>query len=543
MKRIFGLFALLVAASSYGQKTLSKDYEYKVSSPYKYVDADDKYYLSEEGKAVKVSFDKRDIYVQKFDPATGNEVSSKFYEDAVAKNTVFERILFINGKAVIFLTQWDGDNKKEQLYTQEVNMDTGILQGEKQLLLKIDGKVTGEGSGRMMDFNLVNKFPVYRSFDNKKFLVKYRRIPEVKNDKKSFDKIGFVIFDENMKEISNREVTMPYTERRMNNLDYQLDNNGDLYLLTKVYHDDSGDDKKSKKDEEANYHLEMMVLKAGAKEFKTAQIENGNKFINSVQMYDIPNGNGVIAAGFYSNGRGKDFQSASDGAITFRVSPDAEVGKVHYYDIPVEIINEYSSKKAIRKNEKKEESGEGAKFGNLVFRELKIMPDGSIFMAAEQYILVVSTHYSSSGTRTTYSYNYNSVLVLKADKEGNLQWMKKIPKFQHGSRGRGGMSFEHFENGSEHFLVFFDNVKNIDLPVDKVPAMHNDGHGGYLTAVKIDDKTGDISKGSILNVREIEDYKLKEMSMEKMMHTSNDSFMFEAYKKGKEDIMIVVKLK
>ena len=34
----------------------------------------------------------------------------------------------------------------------------------------------------------------------------------------------------------------------MNNLDYQLDNDGNLYLLTKVFHDDSNQDKKSKKD-------------------------------------------------------------------------------------------------------------------------------------------------------------------------------------------------------------------------------------------------------------------------------------------------------
>lgn len=44
--------------------------------------------------------------------------------------------------------------------------------------------------------------------------------------KKSYYVIGLVAFGENLTQISNREIKMPYTERRMDNLDYQLDNEG-----------------------------------------------------------------------------------------------------------------------------------------------------------------------------------------------------------------------------------------------------------------------------------------------------------------------------
>ena len=92
------------------------------------------------------------------------------------------------------------------------------------------------------------------------------------------------------------------------------------------------------------------------------------------------------------------------------------------------------------------------------------------------------------------------------------------------------MSYKFFNNASDDFLVFLDNVKNIDLPDDKQPAQHSDGQGGYLTAVKINDNTGDYKKGSILNAREVEDFKLYQFSTDRVIETSENTFVLEAYK-------------
>ena len=92
-------------------------------------------------------------------------------------------------------------------------------------------------------------------------------------------------------------------------------------------------------------------------------------------------------------------------------------------------------------------------------------------------------------------------------------------------------------------MVFLDNVKNIDLPIDKTPALHSDGQGGYLTAVKIADSDGSLTKSSILNGRDIEDFQMHQFSVNRVFKTSENSFMLEVYKKKKEDIMIKVVLK
>ena len=120
--------------------------------------------------------------------------------------------------------------------------------------------------------------------------------------------------------------------------------------------------------------------------------------------------------------------------------------------------------------------------------------------------------------------------------------MKKIPKNQIGSRGRGGMSFQYLFNNNNHYVVYLDNVKNIDLPLNKFPERHSDGHGGYLTCVKINDKDGSVTKGSILDVRGMEEFNLHQINMDRVFQTSENSFMMEAYKKKKEDIMLKINL-
>jgi len=86
--------------------------------------------------------------------------------------------------------------------------------------------------------------------------------------------------------------------------------------------------------------------------------------------------------------------------------------------------------------------------------------------------------------------------------------MKKITKNQRGTKGKGGMSYKYFNANNNHYIVFLDNVKNIDLPIDKEPKQHTDGQGGYLTTVKISDADGELKKETILNAREVEDFEI-----------------------------------
>lgn len=103
------------------------------------------------------------------------------------------------------------------------------------------------------------------------------------------------------------------------------------------------------------------------------------------------------------------------------------------------------------------------------------------------------------------------------------------------------------------FIVIFkynnfnknSNAKNIDLPLDKVPTLQPDYKKslGLLTAYKVSDANGEVSKLSILDTRNVNDMTIYQIKVTNIAPLNDGSFVFEAYKKKKEDILIKVKLK
>lgn len=540
-KTILFLALFIVAPLCYSQKELSKDYSYKISEPYKVFDASEKIYFAKGNEALALKLDGKEILIQKFNTDKPSFVKETKYEKLFPKNYSVEDVLEIGGRYYVFYSSWDGDNDKEQLFSVEIDFDKGEFVTNHKLLFQVNGKIAGTmARSGMFSLSVEDKFDIFRSYDKRSVLVQYRKKPEVKRDTKSFDIIGLAAFDSQLNEISNREITMPYTERRMNNLDYQLDNDGNLYLLTKVFHDDSNDDKKKKKDTEANYHIELFQIPSKSDKINISKFDNKDKFITKLWMFDSSK-DFLVCGGFYSNGKG-DFDD-SDGILAFKIDKAGKVYDHVSHDIPVSILNQYESAKTKKKNEKKEQKGEEAKFSDLILRDLIVNDDGSLVLVGEQYFVREHTTYSSKGgARTYYTYHYNDMLVTKIGAKGELNWMSKIPKNQMGRRGQGGMSYKYFRANNNHYLIFLDNVKNIDLPIDKTPAMHSDGQGGYLTAVKISDSDGVNSKASILNGRDIEDFQMHQFSVNRVFKTSENSFMLEVYKKKKEDIMIRVEM-
>lgn len=580
MKKLIGLALLGLCLQVKAQKTLSPDYSFTVSEPYRVFDAEKKFYFAENGKTLSVKFDGSDILIQKFDADIPVLNKEKRYEKFFPKGYEIEDLLKLGNKYYVFFSLWDGDN--EHLHSQEIDFTSGEFIGTPQLMIEVSGKVTrhknndpkknvwGFASGGC-------KFDIIASYDRNHMLVQYRKKPEVKSDLKSFDVSGLHAYDENLQKISSREIRMPYTERRMDNLDYKLDNKGDLYLLTKVFHDDSNKEKK-RKDTVANYHVELFRIKSGSDKIDITPFDNKDKFINGLWIFDTDK-DFLVCGGYYNNGKGKlkgDTEYAffgnaktsqtgeSDGIVTFKIKNDGTIYDEYFHEIPIEILNAYESKSTMRKNERKEEKGISAKIPYLTLRDLRVMPDGSMMLVGEQFYSDTNARVGVGGSgfgpapvggfggagfgtggfgnRTTDYYHYGDILAAKIAVNGSLAFMHKIPKEQVGTKGLGGMSYKYIFANNSHYFVYLDNVKNIDLPEGKTPAKHSDGKGGYLTAVKISDTDGKLKKGSIFNAREVEDFKIYQFSVDRVIKTSENTFMVEAYKKGKEDVMVKVTL-
>lgn len=508
-------------------------------TPYGVVDAPDKFYFYRGQEILGVKINKKNVItLQKWNAAKLQFRNIRVYND-MPKDYVLERVLEFNERYFIFYSLWDKKNGLEQLFYREVDFSKGEFMGGGTLLLKVEGKITGSLTRTSFyRYGIQDKFDFHTSYDQSKLLVQYRLKPAIRSDAKNYDIIGMSVFNQDLSPAWNKEVEMPYTEKKMDNLDYTIDSWGNTYILTTVFEDNTTDLKKSKKGP-ANYHIELLRVNAFTAEIDITPITLADKFINKIWFYENAASH-LVCAGFYNKG---NVLSSANGVLLFNVDQDGKVADMATYEIPLEVLNQYESRKVKRKNEKKDKKDDAAEFEELELQELILEDDGSLLLIGEQNYIRSHTHYNGKTSTTTYTYHYDDLLVTKIDSQGALAWMRKLPKRQVGARGKGGMSYKYMRKGDEHYFLFLDNEKNMELPIDKVPARHADGAGGFLTAYTVNNGSGEVKKSSILDTRDVEGMAVYQFLTTRILPLPSNSFIFEVYKKKKEDIWVRVEFK
>ena len=389
-----------------------------------------------------------------------------------------------------FYSTWDRKTETERLFALPFNKEKLSFEGKAINLIE---------TGRLDPYL---KYRFNYSTDSTKMLVTYRVKPKEKRDKLNKDIIGFNLFDNKMNKLYAGEIEMPYSEFDMNNLDYEVDSRGNIYMLTEVKINNSLDGEVIKdKSGKYAYRYELIRVDQKNNTLQAIKINLENKYTNSVILSEDLN-HDIVIAGYYSD---KKNSTGSDGAYIIRLEYDANNAvkniKTTYCEFPAETLKAYESARVKKRMEKKDKEGD-LEASNLTFRKMIFYPDGSVLIIGEEYYVVTHTHYNGKTTYTTYTYYYNDILALKADKDGKTVWCNKIPKQQSGS-GTADLSFHHHAYAGEDYFFYLDNIKNIDLALTETPAPHSSGRGGYLTCVKIG-KDGKMTKKSIFDIKEEE---------------------------------------
>lgn len=550
MKLLTTAAALLLSVALISQVKTSKDFLVEKGIPYKVVDAPLKYYFNHGDDIISLKFDKGEIITQKYS-ADGIK-QTKFgviSKKTLPKGYILEEFVQCGEHLFQFFNAWDRSSKSEQIYYQKFNFEDPSKPEKPVKILS---------TTKMVHYNGHNKIDTYTSYDKGKVLVTYRLHPEKRSDKVNRDKIGLYVYDRDMNEVWGEEIEMPETEANMDNLGYTVDAKGNAYLLARVR---SGE----------NAVLKVFKYSGNGSEPVAIEVEaEGKFFTNGIKLYEADNGEIYLAGFFGERGitkyifgiQGKGAPSAK-GVYFARLDGDQLIDE-RFHDIPLGINNSFVSERQKEINDKSKYTGKGTGIDHLKINEINIRNDGSVIITAEVFFVLAIRVETENGSKIKYQHHYKDILVLKLRADGSLDWMHRIPKRQIKSKfikeqllmmggidntqydrsnvGKGDLSFRYMKTGDSHYIVYLDNLKNLNLQIDQDPAIHKSEKGGYLTACKINDRTGEIEKHSIFDTRKVKGITAAQFGINRMVQTREDELIMEVYKKGKQDVLLRVKL-
>jgi hypothetical protein len=519
--------------------------EFRVGEPYDNVNSDNRSYVEQDGQILAIKVYRSDeVTLQKFDAKNLKELSSKEFE--LPKKAKLEGIHSFARNHFLFYSLRDKSADIEQLFVQSIDFSTGEFTGNAKLVFNINGELdkafygglsNSDNKTRHRGWGTFDKFNIMASHDGRKILIQYRREKESRDD---IDVIGFGLFDADMNKLSAGELKMPETTFGMTNLDYGVDGAGNAYALSVVYLNE----KRSLFIKEApSYRLELLKFDLTTKEISKTNVKLGDVILNEIAMFPDKSGD-IICAGYY--GKAKNYKTGNaDGAFMFRIDEFGNPSDVQYYEIPLEVLNQFKSNSVKKKNKRKDDKDK-AEFEDLVMRELHVMEDGSILLIGEQYYVVerVSTDANGRTTRT-YTYYYNDIFAVKINADGDLAWMRKLPKYQSTGFATGGsLSFNHFYGEGAHYFLYMDDTKNLDLTPDDRPKKYSDGENGSFSVYKVDDESGKVSKVFVFTLKDVNGMKVKEFRVNQIVQIAPNEFAVEFYKKSlnNDDVLIGVKV-
>lgn len=564
LKNAFFLFMILSGYNVIAQVSKVIDIPYEVSEGHKVVDAKNKLYFSRDNKLLAFKWTGREAIIQTFDASTMDEKSRKTYSDFPAKSQL-ESVLE-HGDQLAFFFSSKENSEGNDLYMRVFDF-SGEFIGDNKLLVKADAKVYAPFFGGWADnnyqFSVSNseKFFIVQDHAKKFLAITYQYGSEK-------EVLNVILLDKDLSiHAELRTIDLPYNYKSADQLDYALDEEGGLYILAREYFGK----KKHFKTENGDPNFEMSIynLPVNDRDFVKYTVALDNLLITNAALIPDENGN-LICAGFYSDGLQRKngtfwgvwmkLKSVANldavGVFSMPIKKNLGEGSdISYTKFPIEVINLYSKAHEARRNERRDEVGKlGIPY--LKLRNIAATPDGGSVIVCEQFhieqVVSVVGGMSIGGRRdVNYDYYFEDVFVAKFDKEGELVFMKKIPKNQKSRLAtlipnyKGELSIKYHQTDDFHYVFFLDNIKNLGLDEQKAPARHANGQGGFFTGYRIDNHSGDMEQFSLFDMRDI--FKGNgpkiggyQFSVKRMVATDEKTLLLELYVKKKKDRIIKV---
>lgn len=449
-KHLCLLFVYLVSIHSYGQ---IKDISYALGGAY---DLDGLTRISsflgnEKEGYVHFAMKGKKRRITSFDGQSLTKTAEENVEADVSGNFSSELFTAFNnsGQYYWIYSDWDRSGDKELLLFDKIDVKTGKITASRQKMLETT-KISTKW----------NKYRFAYDKAGKKLLVSYRLLEKSKTDRKNVDKLGFYVFDEHMNKLWSNEFIMPYNEAIMDNISYTVDNDGNAFLLAKVYNDESRRETEKKTGKPA-YHFEIMKFTAGNSQPVIVPVTTEGFYIRQAILMENSLHEIVMTCTYSKKSKGTGC------AGIFLASIDKNNQLVKYkkglYEFPKSELVKYESKRVRRLIE---DEDEGYEAPDMYVNRIIMENDGSMMIACEEYYTTSST---SRDGFTNVTYYYENIIASHIDATGKLEWVRKIPKKQVGHAGRANLSYNLTNDSTGYYFIYNDNPNNLHITEDQTP--------------------------------------------------------------------------
>lgn len=391
------------------------------------------------------------------------------------KERFLKDVVMVGGRLWVLSYFYNEKHEKTYLFAQEVNKNT--------LNLVKDMTKIGEQAETNRDREDV--FSLAQSRDSSKIVI-FNRQPNSK-DGQSF---SLSVYNGDFTEMWSKDAKLPYGKKNFKVEDYQVDNNGNVYLLGIIYTEGSN---RLKRDGKATYQYDIVAyMRDSTVDVQEYKIALKEKFITDL-TFRIADDGEMVCAGFYSEKDAKGMK----GSCFFKINPktkDMTSISTREFDFNFMTANlsEKSKLQAKAATEHDDKAREPELF-DYSLDKLIMRSDGGVILIAEQYFIEErllnnspyggyspygfnswsSPYYSSlydpynrynrSNRRADYYYNYNDIIVVNIQPDGEIASTTRIPKHQV-SVNDGGLysSYAMSIVADKLYFAYNENPKNLD---------------------------------------------------------------------------------
>ncbi|MBL4709445.1 MAG: hypothetical protein JKY48_13490 [Flavobacteriales bacterium] len=372
----------------------------------------------------------------------------------------YQAVTEVNGEILLFSTILDKGSKTNLLFVQTLNKKTL----KPSSILKKIGEIDYENGSKRNSGSFR-----YEVSNNKKKILIYYKLPYEKGGK---EKVSYHIYDSKLNLLWEKDLTLPYKQELFTVFDYEVRENGDLYLLSRIYKDKVREVRNGK----PNYEYLIIAYTDKGNSVTEFPIAIKEHFLRDMQIAVNKNGD-IICGGFYSENqvsiskRANAFEqnsistnSSIKGSYFLKIDGKTkEIISKSFKEFGLDFITENLTDRQEKKVKRKKAKGKRVELYQYALDNIVLREDGGAILVGEQYYVQITTTTNSQGqTNTSYHYFYNDIILVKLSPSGEIDWTEKIAKRQHTVNDGGFYSSYSLSVVNDNlYFVFNDNIKNL----------------------------------------------------------------------------------